>query len=103
MTHDSSTPLNTNWQRLHGEAFAGALTLVTGGAGFIGSHICEALSTLGADVIVIDDLSGGDAANVSGFPRVQFVKGSILDRELLVKLTAGCRYVFHQAALGSVP
>jgi UDP-glucose 4-epimerase len=89
---------------LHGDAFAGARVLVTGGAGFIGSHICEAMSTLGADVIVIDDLSGGgDPSNVSNFPRVQFAKGSILDRDLLAKLTAGCRYMFLQAALGSVP
>jgi UDP-glucose 4-epimerase len=95
--------LKTDWQRLHGDAFKGTRALVTGGAGFIGSHICEALSALGADVVVFDDLSGGDPANVSDFPRVQFVKGSILDRELLAKLTAGCRYVFHQAALGSVP
>jgi UDP-glucose 4-epimerase len=97
------SPLTTDWKRLHGDAFAGAPVLVTGGAGFIGSHICEALSTLGADVVVIDDLSGGSEPSNAEFPRVQFVKGSILDRELLAKLTAGCRYVFHHAALGSVP
>jgi UDP-glucose 4-epimerase len=95
--------LSTDWQRLHGDAFAAARVLVTGGAGFIGSHICEALSILGAEVVVIDDLSGGDAANINRFPRVRFVQGSILDRELLAQLSAGCRYVFHQAALGSVP
>src|SRR6476659_2865779 len=102
-TTQTPPPLKTDWQRLHGDAFAGARVLVTGGAGFIGSHICEALDTLGADVTVIDDLSGGDPANVAGFQRVRFVDGSILDRELLAKFTAGCRYVFHQAALGSVP
>jgi UDP-glucose 4-epimerase len=97
------SPLKTDWQRLHGDAFKGVRALVTGGVGFIGSHICEALSTLGADVVVIDDLSGGSEPSNAGFPRVEFVQGSILDRDLLAKLTAGCRYVFHQAALGSVP
>src|SRR5688572_30878131 len=102
-TMSRPTPL-TNWHAFHGSHFAGARVLVTGGAGFIGSHLAEALATLGADVVVLDDLSGGDVGNLAGFNRPpEFVQGSVLDRDLLVRLTAGCRYVFHQAALGSVP
>jgi UDP-glucose 4-epimerase len=92
----------THWSALHGGAFAGAKTLVTGGAGFIGSHLAGALVELGASVVVLDDLSGGgDPAALA--PAVRFVRGTILDQPLLADLTAGCRYVFHQAALGSVP
>jgi nucleoside-diphosphate-sugar epimerase len=77
--------------------------LVTGGAGFIGSHLAEALVRLGAVVVALDDLSGGDARNLEGFGPVEFVRGSILDRDLVARCTRGCQYVFHQAALGSVP
>lgn len=98
----------TDWRSLHGEHFDGQRVMVTGGAGFIGSHLCEALLDLGAEVVVFDDLSGGDIANFSTFSatageRLKFIKGCILDRELLSQSIAGCLYVFHQAALGSVP
>lgn len=93
----------TDWQTLHGNNFRGAKALVTGGAGFIGSHLTEALSVLGASVTVIDDLSGGDEENLKGFERVTFLKASILDQDKVNKATAGCRYVFHLAAMGSVP
>ncbi len=98
----------TNWQPLHGNHFSGQRALVTGGAGFIGSHLTEALLDLGAMVTVLDDLSGGDVANFDDYRekaghRLRFVQGSILDEKLLGELTAGCRWVFHQAALGSVP
>lgn len=76
--------------------------LVTGGAGFIGSHIVEALTTLGAQVVVIDNLVGGDPANLAPF-NPQFIEGSILDAAALSRAVEGCRYVFHLAALGSVP
>lgn len=97
-----------DWKRLHGDRFAGTRSLVTGGAGFIGSHLVEALIDLGGEVVVIDDLSGGEVANFDTYReragnRLQFVEGSILDRPLLDKAVAGCRYVFHLAALGSVP
>jgi len=98
----------TDWRSLHGEHFDGRRVLVTGGAGFIGSHLCEALVELGAEVVVIDDLSGGDTTNFATFQdaageRLQFIQGCILDRELLDQAVRGCAYVFHQAALGSVP
>ena len=93
-----------DWQSLHGNHFNGVRCLVTGGAGFIGSHIIEALVSLNADVVVIDDLSGGDWANLDGFgDNVRQITGSILDTDALADATAGCRYVFHEAALGSVP
>jgi nucleoside-diphosphate-sugar epimerase len=94
--------VRTDWRKLHGEAFEKQDVLVTGGAGFIGSHLTHALATLGAGVTVLDDLSsGGDPA---ALPQgIRFVKGSILDQPLLQSCTEGIRYVFHQAALGSVP
>src|SRR5580704_5625898 len=49
----------TDWRKLHGEKFSGQSVLVTGGAGFIGSHIATALNELGVKVTVLDDLSGG--------------------------------------------
>lgn len=88
--------------------FSSCTALITGGAGFIGSHLAEALVDLDARVIILDDLTGGEEANLDSFrqragDRLTFVKGSILDRELLKKLLHGVRYVFHEAAWGSVP
>jgi nucleoside-diphosphate-sugar epimerase len=92
----------TDWRRLHGSAFDGQAVLITGGAGFIGSHLAVALNELGAKVTVLDDLSGG--GDGKSLPeRIQFVRGSILDQPLLQKCTDGRQLVFHQAALGSVP
>jgi nucleoside-diphosphate-sugar epimerase len=92
-----------DWENLHGKAFNGCRALVTGGAGFIGSHLAEALVQLGADVVVLDDLSGGTKENLQSIGRVEFVQGSIVDPETVRACTRNCRYVFHQAALGSVP
>ncbi len=100
--------LTTDWVALHGEAFQGCRALVTGGAGFIGSHLAQALLTLGAEVVVIDDLSGADGTNLdplraSAGGRLRVVEDSIMNREALADATAGAQLVFHQAALGSVP
>ncbi len=75
--------------------------LVTGGAGFIGSHIVEELLKEKAEVIVLDDLSTGSVANL---PKkgIEFIKGSICDRELLAKTIDGVDCVFHEAAQTSV-
>ena len=77
---------------------------VTGGAGFIGSHLADALVALGADVTLLDDLSNGRLANLSGDAgRARLVRGSILDAAALDEALAGAELVFHQAARGSVP
>lgn len=93
----------TNWRALHGDRFESVKVLVTGGAGFIGSHLAEALGELGAGVVVLDDLSGGSEQNLRGLKNVSFVRGSILDQAAVERCVAGCRFVFHQAAMGSVP
>ena len=98
----------TDWPTLHGDHFQGTRALVTGGAGFIGSHLTEALIDLGAHVTVLDDLTGGDTANLDPFrdragERLRFVEGSITDRGTVDEAVAGCSLVFHQAAMGSVP
>lgn len=76
-------------------------TVITGGAGFIGSHLTEYLLRAGDEVAVIDDLSTGNLANldgVRGHPRFRFVEGTILDREAVNGLVAGADRVFHLAA-----
>lgn len=75
--------------------------LVTGGAGFIGSNIVEKLSEE-HDVIVLDDLYLGNKKNVDGY-HAEFVKGSVMDAELVNKLCKQCDYVFHNAAMSSSP
>ncbi len=75
--------LATNWQSLYADHFRGRRVLITGGAGFIGSHIAEALVTLGASVVVIDDLSGGSTENFASFGPITFIEASILDRPAL--------------------
>ena len=93
-----------DWIQLHSDVFAGKRVLVTGGAGFIGSHLCEALVQLGAEVVALDDLSGGAWSNLNGFgDRVSRMTASILDVDALSEAAAGCAFIFHQAALGSVP
>jgi UDP-glucose 4-epimerase len=78
--------------------------LVTGGAGFIGSHIATALVERGDAVRVLDNLSTGARANLAHLSgKVEFVEGDVLDVHKLEQAVAGCDVVFHQAALASVP
>jgi UDP-glucose 4-epimerase len=78
--------------------------LVTGGAGFIGSHLVDALLQLGHEVTVLDDLSSGHRRNLEGtIDRIQFVEGSVEDSELVRKSADGCAGIFHLAAVVSVP
>jgi nucleoside-diphosphate-sugar epimerase len=78
--------------------------LVTGGAGFIGSHLAEALSARGAKVVVLDNLSTGAVGNLAwARGEVEFVQGDICDRALLRELVRATDWVFHLAAYPSVP
>jgi len=88
------------------ERLKGQHILVTGGAGFIGSNLVEALLKLGARVTVLDDLSTGFEKNMERFASVadfSFIKGDIRDAETCRKALEGIDAVSHQAALGSVP
>ena len=83
-----------------------SLFLVTGGAGFIGSNLCEAILNLGYRVRCLDDLSTGNIKNVEMFlgnPNYEFVKGDIKDLDTCLKACEGVDYVLNQAAWGSVP
>lgn len=83
-----------------------ALFLVTGGAGFIGSNLCEAILAMGHRVRCLDDLSTGKKENVELFldnPNYEFIQGDIKDLDICMKACQGVDYVLNQAAWGSVP
>ena len=83
-----------------------SLFLVTGGAGFIGSNLCEAILKLGCRVRCLDDLSTGKLENVELFldhPNYSFLKGDVKDLNTCMAACEGVDYVLHQAAWGSVP
>ncbi len=85
--------------------------LVTGGAGFIGSHLVERLLTLGQEVVALDDLSTGNRGNIdeavaaSGAPadRCRFLERDVVEADAVVEACRDVDIVLHQAALGSVP
>lgn len=80
--------------------------LVTGGAGFIGSNLCEAILKMGYKVRCLDDISTGKQANVDIFldnPNYTFIKGDIKDLDTCMAACEGVDYVLNQAAWGSVP
>jgi nucleoside-diphosphate-sugar epimerase len=78
--------------------------LVTGGAGFIGSHLVDALLSRGARVRVLDNLSNGKRENLAHCERsIEFLEADIRDAGVCREAVRGVDYVFHQAALGSVP
>lgn len=84
----------------------GSTFLVTGGAGFIGSNLCEAILNKGYKVRCLDDLSTGKQENVDLFldnPNYIFIKGDIKDLDTCMKVCEDVDYVLHQAAWGSVP
>ncbi|MBI4895177.1 MAG: NAD-dependent epimerase/dehydratase family protein [Candidatus Aenigmarchaeota archaeon] len=72
--------------------------LVTGGAGFIGSHICEKLVSLGSSVTILDDLSTGKEKNIASIKdKIKFIKGSVEDYRTVLNSTKKIDYVIHQA------
>lgn len=80
--------------------------IVTGGAGFIGSNLAEELAQRGYQVVIIDDLSTGNLGNIQAVlpaGQINFIEGSITDLPLMQEIFSGADYVFHQAALPSVP
>jgi UDP-N-acetylglucosamine 4-epimerase len=84
----------------------GSIFLVTGGAGFIGSNLCEALINAGHIVRCLDDLSNGKLDNIRSLmssPNFTFIKGDIRNLEDCMHACDGVDYVLHQAAWGSVP
>jgi nucleoside-diphosphate-sugar epimerase len=81
----------------------GRISLVTGGAGFIGSHLVEALLARGHRVRVLDDLSTGHREFLPADPALEFVLGDVRDPECLKRSMVGVDVVFHQGALRSVP
>ena len=83
------------------ESIRGQRALVTGGAGFIGSHLAHGLLECGVDVSILDDLSSGSVDNIPS--EAAFVEGSILDPACLARAIDGCSMVLHEAAMVSVP
>lgn len=93
-------------QPFQSEEITGKFFLVTGGAGFIGSHIVEYLLEHGAKVRVIDNMISGLKSNIELFennPNYEFIEGDIKDLDFCKKACKGIEYISHQAALGSVP
>ena len=80
--------------------------IVTGGAGFIGSHIVEELAQQQHEVVILDNLFSGKVENIQQFLKkkhVTFVQGSITDLPVLKKIFEGADGIFHQGAIASVP
>jgi len=77
--------------------------LVTGGAGFIGSHLCEELARRGHTVRVADSLITGKRSNLDHVPGVEFLEGDLADPAFAQRAVHGVEYVLHQAAIPSVP
>lgn len=78
--------------------------LVTGGAGFIGSHIVDALVRDGNEVRILDDFSSGKRENLASvLDEIELIEGDIRDKAIVAKAVSGVDYILHQAALRSVP
>jgi len=87
-------------------AFKNRKVLVTGGAGFIGSNLCDEMLSIGAQVVCVDNLITGRIENISELkkhPNFTFTKGCLTEYAVCESVVSGVEVVFHQAALGSVP
>jgi nucleoside-diphosphate-sugar epimerase len=78
-------------------------TLVTGAAGFIGSHLCDRLIAEGHDVVGFDDLSAGSLTNLAAASPIHLVEGDLGDADAVLQAARGCDLIFHQGAVRSVP
>lgn len=76
-----------------------AKILITGGAGFIGSHLTETLSNAGHEVIVLDNLLRGNKIPKETLRKIKFVKGDVTDKDTVFKAAEGCDYIYHLAAI----
>lgn len=78
--------------------------LVTGGAGFIGCNLARYILAKGHDVVIVDNFATGKRENIAEIrDKITFIEGDIRDRAVMDKAVAGCKAIFHEAALGSVP
>jgi nucleoside-diphosphate-sugar epimerase len=77
--------------------------IVTGGAGFIGSHLCRRLVAEEHEVVALDDLSDGKLENLADVPTIRFVEADLRDEKAVAAAASGCAVVFHQGAMRSVP
>ena len=77
--------------------------LVTGGAGFLGSHVVDALTARGHEVRVVDDLSTGCRGNLAGHADIELIAADLADPQVAADAVAGIDYVVHMAAITSVP
>lgn len=102
--HQSPNPQDKRSEDNYESSFAGKSIAVTGGAGFIGSHLARKLVALDTDVRIIDDLSGSSLDNLAPIKSsIKFNHASILDPDALAETIAGAEIIFHEAALASVP
>jgi UDP-glucose 4-epimerase len=76
--------------------------LVTGAAGFVGSHLCRGLVAEGCEVVAMDDLSEGTLEHLHDVPEIRFVRADIRDGEAVAEAARGCHVLYHQAAKRSV-
>lgn len=77
--------------------------LVTGAAGFIGSHLCRRLLSEGHEVVGLDDLSDGSMSNIADLSGMRFIAADLRDERPVLQAAAGCEVIFHQGAKRSVP
>jgi len=73
--------------------------LITGGAGFIGSHLTEVLSNRGHEVVVLDNLLRGNKIPKQTLEKITFIKGDVIDNETVVQAAKGCTHIYHLAAI----